>query len=63
MLQHPAAAEGRELFKMLYDDDAPAGLAGRLRAKGLRLMRSDDQRVQQVGILLHGMAEAAERGR
>jgi hypothetical protein len=63
MLQHPAAIEGRELFKMLYADSAPAGLAGGLRAKGFRLMRSKDERIHQVGILLHGIAEAAERRR
>ena len=61
MLNHPSAIEGRALYAMLYpNDNGPPGLAGRLRAKGYRLMRSTDPLRFQAGVLLHGIAEAAE---
>lgn len=64
MLNHPSAKEGQALFAMLYaNDPPPPGLPGRLRARGFKLMRSDDAFLQQAGIMLHGMAEAAESRR
>jgi hypothetical protein len=61
MLKHPAAAEGRHTYGLIYAaGDAPVGLAARLRKRGGRLLRSDDPRVQQIGIFLHGLAEADE---
>jgi len=61
MLQHPAAVEGRAAYALIYENgDAPLGLAARLRKRGGHLMVSEDPRVREVGVFLHGLAEATE---